>query len=52
MVKTNDASIPKVARRGRKRKVTVSLITLLELLDVMILDIIFFNETLCVSLSA
>lgn len=26
-MKTNDASIPKVARRGRKRKVTICLIT-------------------------
>lgn len=50
-MKTNDASIPKVARRGRKRKVTVCLITspYWNFLDVIILDVISFNDRLCIN---
>lgn len=53
MVKTNDASIPKGARRGRKRKVTTGWITsrYWNFLDVIILDVVSFNDRLCINLS-
>lgn len=52
-MKTNDASIPKVVRRGRKRKVTVCLITSCywNFLDVVILDVISFYDGSCINLS-
>lgn len=53
MVKTNDASMPKVARRGRKRKVTICLITSCywNFLDVVILDVISFYDRSYINLS-
>lgn len=51
MLKTNDASIPKAARRGRKRKVTICLITshYWNFFGVIILDAISFNDRLCIN---